>query len=71
LFSPITVYALPPVLATALLAHHSVRFVPFFKNGTETAWLFPLFLKIMGQKEIPVNLPAAIDFLFFLFYNEA
>jgi len=59
------------VLATALLAHHSVRFVPFFKNGTETAWLFPLFLKIMGQKEIPVNLPAAIDFLFFLFYNEA
>ena len=46
-------------------------FCPIFENWNETSLLFPFFLKIIGQKEISVNLLTAIDFFFVLPYNEA
>ena len=46
-------------------------FCPIFENWNENSLLFPFFLKIIGQKEISVNLLTAIDFFFVLPYNEA
>ena len=45
LLSPITVYASPPALATVLLAHHPVCFVPFLKIGTKPAFFSLSFSK--------------------------